>query len=99
MICITDPPFQHFRTDQFSKDQNFYKSIETELCDQMSSLGCKIINTRKWTKGFLKRNPSYELDDLMSPRYLNGKRDWVHGSNLFYYNIANYILTENKFIL
>jgi len=39
------------------------------------------------------------LDDLMSPRYLNGKRDWVHGSNLFYYNIANYILTENKFIL
>ena len=99
VICITDPPFQHFRTDRFSKDQNFYKSIETELCDQMSSLGCKIINTRKWTKGFLKRNPSYELDDLMSPRYLNGKRDWVHGSNLFYYNIANYILTENKFIL
>ena len=62
VIVITDPPFQHLGSSDDSKNESFYVSIDNELSAQLSSLGCKVINTRKWTNVFLEKNTNFNLE-------------------------------------
>jgi len=87
VIIITDPP-----TKEISPLKNFinlFDFYDNFVCNYFISIGCEVFNSKKHYElnGF---NDSYFSNKIME----DGKRDWIHGSQLYYDDITKILLKD-----
>ena len=85
LIVVTDPPTQNINpaTPAGSDKLKLYEFYDLMIEVPFEHLGCKVFNARKYF-GLNEFNPMYYSDKI----YANGARDWFHGSDLYYLELA-----------
>lgn len=88
-IVITDPPTQGINPG-FKPLEPLIRLYETEACKHFERIGCQTINTREVYPDGIPHH-FYRDEKFM---FGNGQLDYVHGSDLYYEDLAKKIISK-----
>jgi hypothetical protein len=92
VLVVSDPPTREVN-EEINKQINFWKFYDIESLKIFKAIGCEIFNADEYFKDFKYKELLYS-NVIQS----DGVRDWYHGSDYYYDELAKAIIIyKNKF--